>query len=248
MNLASGTILLFILFVFPALVFRRFYYSGEFSQQYFKSNAFQVFMVSIVPGFLFQSFYYLLISQFVEGGIDLNFIVVLLGSGTGQEYFDTFETIKGNLLGLVLYNLSLWLLAGILGYLSRVFVRRLKLDRKYKFFRFQNIWHYVLRGEILDFPGNPGNADNMHLSVIDVLVDVDNKTIIYSGLLDDYHLTKESGGLDYIYLTDARKRYLDESSKKDWEKINGRYLVVPFSKVINLNISYYSLESLEQQE
>lgn len=205
-------------------------------------------MVSVVPGFLFQSLYYLLISQFVEGGIDLNFIAVLLGGGTGQEYFDTFQMIKGDLLGLVFYNLSLWIFVGILGYLSRVFVRRLKLDRKYKFFRFQNNWHYVLRGEILDFPGNPGNADSMHLSVIDVLVNVDNKTMIYSGLLDDYHLTKESGGLDYIYLTDTRKRYLDESNKKDWEKIDGRYFVVPFSKVINLNISYYSLESLEQQE
>ncbi|MCP5104072.1 MAG: hypothetical protein GY950_11870 [bacterium] len=132
--------------------------------------------------------------------------------------------------------------------MSRVFVRRLKLDRKYKFFRFQNIWHYVLRGEILDFPGNSENADSMHFSVIDVLVNVDNKTIIYSGLLDDYQLTKESGGLEYIYLTDARKRYLDDNNKKNWEKIDGRYFVVPFSNVINLNISYYSFESSEQPQ
>lgn len=205
-------------------------------------------MVSIVPGFLFQSVYYLIISQFFTSSIDFKFIAILLSGGTGQDYFNTFEIIKNNILSIVFYNLSLWIFVGVLGYLSRVFVRRLKLDRKYKFFRFQNIWHYILQGEILDFPGNPGNADNMHFSVIDVLINVDNKTILYSGLLDAYHLTKESGGLDYIYLTDARKKYMDDNKSNEWEKIDGNYFVIPFSKVINLNISYYSLETLEQKQ
>lgn len=44
------------------------------------------------------------------------------------------------------------IVAGSVGYVSREIVRYFNLDRRRKIFRFQNHWHYILKGEFYDFP------------------------------------------------------------------------------------------------
>ena len=58
MNIALGAVTIFFLFIFPALVMRKGYYSHEFSKQYFISNQFEVLATSLIPGFLIQAFHY----------------------------------------------------------------------------------------------------------------------------------------------------------------------------------------------
>jgi hypothetical protein len=68
----------------------------------------------------------------------------------------------------------------------KMFVRRIKLDRKVKLFRFRNYWYYVFSGEILDFPYIKGKASNISFAYIDIMVNVNNQTIIYTGLYYDH--------------------------------------------------------------
>lgn len=244
MNLALNTIVLFIFFIIPGLVFRRFYYTGEFSQQYFKSEPFQVFSVAIIPAFIFQCLCILFFNCVCKWNINFETFAALI-TGEKQELMSAIISAGKEIDKILIYNFNLWVWAALLGFGSKVLVRKLKWDRKYRILRFQNNWHYILRGEIVDFPETiqPSQADAIDFSVIDVLVETDDGTFIYSGILDDYHLNRESSGLEYLYLTyTRRKKYGGKAAK--WKNIPGDYFIIPFEKVITLNISYYSMEEL----
>jgi len=142
----------------------------------------------------------------------------------------------------------------VTGFLSKWVVRKLKLDRKIKLFRFQNEWHYIFSGEILDFPKVSGEADDIDCSYVDALVRTDEGTVIYSGLLTDYILTKE-GGIDRIYLSSVKRRFLkddilngpesqteqkpEDPDDKRYYYLPGQFFIIPYNMVINLHITYY---------
>lgn len=94
------------------------------------------------------------------------------------------------------YHLSLWLVAALLGLTLRWVVHRTRLDRRYRFFQYDNEWHYLLSGEILDFPrldGVGSGADGIELRYVDALLKVDNAGMLYRGLLVEYTRLSTSG-------------------------------------------------------
>jgi len=157
---------------------------------------------------------------------------------------------------IVFYLVSLGIISAASGYLVRKLIRKLKLDRKYKLLRFQNEWHYVFTGEILDFPKVPGKSEEVDITYIDALVKTDEGTIIYMGLLADYVLSKD-GGLDRIYLKDVRRRFLnnqteqaEDNSTNKYYELPGEFFVLAYDKIINLHITYYkvSIDAQLEQE
>ena len=88
---------------------------------------------------------------------------------------------------------------------------------------------------------------------IDALVETADGTILYSGIIQDYLLSKQ-GGLELLYLTQVTRRYFknynlnidQEDSTKirndDYYYIPGDFVVLPFKEIKNINISYYSIE------
>lgn len=54
MEIAVNSFVLFLLFIFPGIVFRRFYYVGEFSKQFNSNNWVNTFYISLVPGLIIQ--------------------------------------------------------------------------------------------------------------------------------------------------------------------------------------------------
>lgn len=92
----------------------------------------------------------------------------------------------------------------------------------------------------------PGKAEELDVTYIDALVKTDEGTIIYSGLLTEYVLSKE-GGIDRLYLTDVKRRYLRDDHKQTpaidqkYYFMPGQFFVLPFHQVINLHITYYTV-------
>ncbi len=256
MNVALSTLILF-LFLIPGFLFRRFYYTGEFSKQYFKQNFTDLIFPTLIPSLLFHAVGIYLINH---GPLANNYILnveVISGLISGVANYDQVNhslhniyTYSDAILGYFFY---ISLLSGATGFLVRVLVRNLKLDRKLKIFRFQNEWHYIFSGEILDFPRVPGKAEDLDFTYVDALVKSDEGTIIYSGLLTEYVLSKE-GGIDRLYLTDVKRRYLrnDEKEKPGEESkyyyMPGQFFVLPFQHVINLHITYYTVEVSSTKE
>lgn len=248
MNIALATIALFVLLT-PGFLFRRFYYSEEFSKEYFKQSYLEQFFSSIIPSTLLHLFCY---SFFVLPKHEINLEVVgtlLSGSDDAIRITNAFNTIYNECKAITGYFLSTYIVGGLTGYFGKKIIRFTKLDRKVKLFRFQNEWHYLFSGEILDFPRVSGKSEDIDFSYVDVLVKSDEGSIIYMGILSDYILSRD-GGLDRIYLREVKRRYLrDDNHTKDetYYQLPGEFFVISSSQIINIHITYYKV-SIDDSE
>ena len=249
MNIALATLFLLIL-LYPGFIFRRFYYTEEFSREYFKETITDLLVAAILPSVLLHIIgYYLFISH--RFNIDIATIGTLLsGTSDGTKVTAAFQSIYTNAGKIVIYFIGISFIAGTAGLIAKYIVRKTKLDRKLKLFRFQNEWHYIFSGEILDYPRVPGDAADISIRYIDALIRSNEGTIIYTGILADYVLSKD-GGIDRIYLTNVKRRYLKDDKAGTavtadadgrYYKLPGQFFIIPYSQVINLHITYYKIE------
>lgn len=246
MNIALATIVLLVI-LYPGFLFRRFYYSAEFSKEYFKQSIPDMVLASVLPAFLIHILGYCL---FVKPSYQLNIQTIgtlLSGTSDSSKVSAAFENIYVHAFQIISYFFAISGLAVIGGLSSKYVVRLSKFDRKSSLFRFQNEWHYVFSGEILDFPNVPGRADEVDFKYVDVLVKSNEGTLIYMGMLSHYTLNKE-GGIDRIYLSDTRRRYLKDDKPSfniddnRYYNLPGEFFIIPYEQIINLHITYYKVE------
>lgn len=245
MNIALTT-LVFLLLLVPGFLFRRLYYSGEFSKEYFKENFFSLIFPTLISSGLIHLLAYTVFTPWLF--VPDSHVLATLLSGTDDS--DALGMAVQNALSnyhlVLFYFLIASTIGGIFGWLLKWFVRKYKLDRKFKILRFQNEWHYIFSGEILDFPNIPGDAENIDLVFVDALVASAEGTLIYRGLLSDYVLAGNNG-IDHIYLKEVKRRYLKDDESMDDDKryydMPGDFFVIPFKNIMNLHISYYSINT-----
>ncbi|MEW7279369.1 hypothetical protein ABW636_12315 [Aquimarina sp. 2201CG1-2-11] len=151
----------------------------------------------------------------------------------------------------------MFITSGLSGYLIKKGVRKYKLDRTFKFFRFQNSWHYILKGEFFDFPRadmvlEKDTVEDIEFVFIDAITEINGESFIYDGILVDYELSNE-GGLETISITNAQRRKLSDDSeiskngkRKDnsnkYYPISGHILVLKYCELKNLNFTYLTLD------
>lgn len=263
MNIAFSTILVF-LFLLPGLAFRRLYFTGEFSKEYFRSSGFEIFFLAIIPAIIFHTLGYNLTPYILplkidlwilhlhipKLGIDMERIgMLLIGKGSEVYVQESFSKIAKHYNYIVSYNIGITIIAGASGFIVKALIRNLKLDRWIKILRFQNEWHYILSSEILEFPKvkrkSPYNRSGKTLSAVwvDALVDLGEKEggTLYSGILEDYKLSKD-GGLELIYLTHAYRRFIEDDPLADSTDQNTRSTFSLFGKKENEDPYYYMPE------
>lgn len=247
-EIAWNSVILFLLFIFPGIVFRRFYFVGEFSKQFNSSNWLNTFYISLIPGIIIQVLSYL---------IFINLIYKKLNPQQTTEFsnYNFLNTIylklNSNSLPKELFDLEL--IFWILGYISVVvfisfiiaqicwkIVRNLDLDKKFSPLRFNNYWHYYLSGESLKFKDFRGILPNQKvlLTEADVLVDLGSEgTKLYKGFLRQHTICKNSGDLKAIYLTDVR-RYRKDLPPDNIREVPGHIMIIPAEKILNINLTY----------
>ncbi len=242
MNIALSTVILFILLI-PGLLFRRFYYTEEFSKEYFKQSFFGTFISAFIPSLIFHGIWFYL-AGWLGSPINLAIIGELV-SGAGSE--QAYQNVTDNANKIFFYNVSVAVTAGFMGFVCKSSVRRLKLDRKYKLFRYQNSWHYILKGEFFDFPRasfelQNNNHDAIELTYLDALIDTSEGLILYEGILVDYELSA-ANGLDYVTLKVAKRKFIDTGKPHALQsnEIKGHIIILPFSQIKNINVSFYSI-------
>ncbi len=250
MNIALSTFLIFI-FLLPGIFFRRFYYSNQFSKEYFKQTFFGVFLSTLAPSLFFEALWFYLI-QIFGYKVDLIIIGNLISGEPGSL---VFKNLQNNLSSIIFYHITIIICSSLSGYCLKILIRNNKFDRRYKLFRFKNNWHYILTGEFFDFPRatydlTKDKPEEIAYIFIDALVQTKEGTIIYEGIFFDYELSDKLG-LDTITLREVRRRYLqyDYSNKKSkYYHIPGHLLVLKYSEIINLNFSYYKLNFNENNK
>lgn len=246
MEIAINSLLVFLLLVFPGLIFRRFYYVGEFSKQFNSANWLNSFYISIIPGIITQVLTLWVFLSYIHVFDDKAPLICYINSFYNKVQLGEipFFIFKLQFLKyLFLYFVLLVAFAALLAQFSWVIVRQFKLDIKFKPLRFSNHWHYYFSGEIIktkDF--KPLNKNNKNKKVVlteaDVLVDLGNgNNKLYKGFISQYTICKDTGNLKTLYLTEAR-RFKITDSDVELKDIPGDIMVIPYDKILNFNLTY----------
>src|SRR5690606_33307543 len=149
MSIALDTLILFLFIIVPGIVFRRFYFQGEFTKQFNSKTLAHAIIASILPG-LFIQYLTANIYQFYWSKID------------GKSIKDFYDQLANNVLPETLFDLEiLWevlvyiglmlLISFLLAEISWGVIRVLKVDRWFTVLRFRNHWNYYFNGEIKGF-------------------------------------------------------------------------------------------------
>lgn len=240
-----------LLLVAPGLSFFRFYHAGRFSIRYSNLTITDQVFRSIVPGLLLQAAIIWLINWWHLGGyaVRLDLLgILLLGAKEDRTVLLAFNILQNNLGSTVLYEAGLLILSGATGWMARQVVRHYKWDRRFRWFRYDNEWHYLLTGEILETSDVPPiirlqEAKHIDFVVIDALVKLENGDMLYSGFLAGYELAVD-GGLRTIYIHSAQRKQLTTATAGGtvsgiYYPVEGDLLTLPYSQLLNLNISYF---------
>lgn len=250
MNFLFTTVLVLLL-VAPGLSFFRLYHAGRFSIRYSNLTITDQVFRSIVPGLLLQATMIWVINHWRPGGYTVRLDLLgtlLLGAKDDKTVRAAFGTLQANLGATILYEAGLLALGGIAGRLSRYVVRSLKWDRRFRWFRYDNEWHYLLTGEILETNDiSPivrlQEAKHIDFVVVDALVKLENGDMLYSGFLAGYELASD-GGLRTIYIHSAQRKQLSIASEEgpvtgNYYPVDGDLLTLPYAQLLNLNLSYF---------
>jgi hypothetical protein len=242
MDIALNTFIIFLLFIFPGIVFRRFYYVGEFSKQFSSSNWVNTFYISLVPGLVIQIISYFTFINLIyrkpivnEFDIANSIYKKLVNNSLPEELFN-FELLSW----IFAYLIVTIVISFIIAQICWQVVRSLDWDKKFSPLRFNNYWHYYLSGESLKFKDFKGLLPNQKvvLTEADVLVDLGNEgTKLYKGFLRQHTICKNTGDLKAIYLTDVR-RYKKDLPPNNIKNVPGHIMVIPAEKIVNINLIY----------
>lgn len=234
--------------VFPGFLFRKFYFVGEFTKQFNQGTQFDklvwniffssiAILFSILSIFLFKNATDLPLMESISYDSIIKIVKPLQKSDIPDK-----EILYQMYKDLIILVSLIYSFASFLGIICHFIVRTFSLDVKFPIFRFNNHWYYYIHGGRILYH-NKENRKRM-FTFADVLCEEVGASKLYSGILSQYVINRENNQLESIYLTNAirYKRVLaeDGSTKSvETKDIPGNTFCVPYSRVLNLNLTYY---------
>lgn len=261
LNIAFSTIFYIAIFIIPGLIFRRIYFSGEHNKQFSQGN-----LVERVIWTIFNSVLVILVFTILVYILKYRLNYSILTQLKYENVFDVFGIVGDNKLpekdtfklvyqDFVSTVILLYLIAFIGALTLRNVVIKFGLDRRFSFLKFNNYWYYFLRGKA-------PHLDNLLIKKFlwteaDVMVDNGNEGIkMYSGVIVDYYIDNNNNQLDILFLKDTKRyKFLSDTevdnrvkstpdikNKRKYElrEIPGNTFCIPFNKIHNLNLRYFS--------
>lgn len=143
-NIALNTIIYLMVFLFPGVLFRRTFFSGQFKKQFEAGNTLERIFWSIIFSLItIGSFYFITKVTFnlnlrVEGDSLIRAFKGLY-SETFPEEFEKTDFIKS--CALLLIYLYVWSIC--LGYLAHFIIITFGFQKRFHLLRFQNHWEYI---------------------------------------------------------------------------------------------------------
>ena len=249
MNIAFTSILLFLI-IAPGFIFKLSYNSTKLSIKHAELNLINELTQSIIPAFCIQVLVLFLVEHCLKYKVDFTLLGnLILGVDTPEIIAQNFVRIKQYIYPIFFYNLFTFLLSYLLGFGCRKLIRYFKLDRRFMYLRFSNKWHYIFTGECLEFPDVPDDYADISCITVDVLCKVNGKSILYIGEIFDYYIDAK-GNLEAIHLRYPVRRALDQDHEVEnkYYEIPSKFLVIPASDIININIRYFYTEEIEDNQ
>ncbi|MEL1239441.1 hypothetical protein [Flavobacterium flavipallidum] len=218
-NIAFNTIIYIMVFLFPGILFRRAFFSGDFKSSFESGNTFERLLWNMLSSILMLVSFCLSIYFFnIISPYKIKFDIQV------TDITDTFVCIYENKLPTIFISetriiqtiellFSIYTFSVLLGYFLNRIIFYLGLEKRFSVFQFQNSWQYLT---------NSNKQNNIHHSIKDIYyTKVDIKTSsneLFTGKLHLISYDKESK-IEAITLQDAYKFY-KLTFDKDLEKIN----------------------------
>lgn len=242
MEIALGGIVILIILL-PGISFRKGYFSEEFSNQYTIRDFFNLFVNTLFPSLIIY-FLSLPIIYCFFGGYYYDFKTLLGILSSNESLVKTsIEQIDKFKYEIIIFQAIVNLISFGIGLRLRDIILHYSTDAKNKFFRYKNIWHYLLTGKFILFGRSQirlekDTVKDIDITYIDAIVQVGEIVFTYTGVLVDYELS-EDGNLDLIYIKDASRKPIDEVEYKD---IKGHTLILKYNNILNLNLIFIQTE------
>lgn len=251
MELALGGLIILIVLL-PGISFRKGYFSEEFSNQYTIRDFFQLFINTLFPS-LIAYLIFLPIIYFSFGYYyDLEQLLGILSSND--------DLVKSSIQNIEKFKFEILLFQAVINisaFFSGFYLRNLILNHSYdalnKFFRYKNIWHYLLSAKFMLFERSQielteNNINDVDITYLDALVVLGDYSFIYTGILVDYELS-DDGSLDLLYIKNAQRKLVDHhKSESKYSDINGHIIILKYQNIVNLNLSFIQIEELEDNQ
>lgn len=258
MNLAFQALAVFILSL-PGLILRYTYRKGFWPRPVGLRPVAEEIAYSIVLACCLHAAYGGIIHRYFQQ-IDLVAVGYILAGNFGHEeehLARSLGAVTGFPYHVLSYFVILYILSAGIGLLGHLSVRRLKLDRRIPLLRFANDWHYLLRGEILDFADTSQQPMDVKAVLVTAVIDVGEHTYLYVGILQDFYFDS-LGNLDRIVLEAVHRRILSDDAAKEqpplpyYERehyyyIEANYLVLKYSEIKNLGVWYLTSDPSEPE-
>jgi len=135
------------------------------------------------------------------------------------------------------------------GYKLKDFILKNSYDAKNKFFRYKNVWHYLLSAKFMLFKRSQielirDKIEDIDITFIDALLTLGEHSYIYTGILVDYELSTD-GGLELLYIKNAQRKFISEKNSTKYKDIDGHIIILKYDNIINLNLSFIQVVELE---
>lgn len=246
-QVALNTVIAVMMAIFPGFIFRKCYYSGEFTKQFNQSNEFDkllwnIFFSGVSIGSTFLLIYFFRSLTGLEVLKSLSYETInQLSDPIANNKIPQKDLISKTYKDLLVIIGLIYFFSCFFGSMLHWLVRTLRLDVRSPLFRFKNYWYYYIHGGKILY-NNPGNK-KLAFTKADVLCEIGGETKMYSGILSQYTVNKEDNNLEHIFLTNAQslKQIKDANGNTTEVKrrdIPGAVFCIPYSTVLNMNLVY----------
>lgn len=265
-NIAFNTVFYICVFVIPGILLRRFYYHGEFHKEFSQGNLLERLMWTIFSSVIclfLCGLFFIGIRQFADLLPAISYSTIkgifdLLASNVLPESKD-ITPVYSDFLYLIM---GIYFLSCMFGLLFHKLVIAIGTHTPISLFKFNNYWYYFFRGRIKN--ATIDRKKKFWYTDVDVLVDQEGKSKMYSGQISDYYVDSLSNQLESIFLENVRRYKFSydkgESTTKDQKEllakqdqlkekkpyelveIPGDIFCIPYSRVLNMNLTYVTKE------
>jgi len=235
MNIALSAVVIFILLL-PPIAFYLSFTFGRFAKTGPKLGLLEGLMLSAIFSILLHG----IALYFIKTETRFDVLALLLGGDLkGFNATLTNAVFKNLFLAFVRYNSLLVFFSVLAGTCARWIVNKTGLHAKLELIRLYNRWWYLFQGYKVDEFNNQPALPDFDIVFVDVLVNTNAGTVIYSGYLVDFVCSGET--LDRIYLSETIKReFKQNSGSGEARAIDGETMVIPYSNIINMNLHFVS--------
>lgn len=246
LNIALNTIAYILIFIFPGILFRKFYFRGAFTKQFSHGNLFERFIITLFLSVicLFATISVILFFRYVLEIRLLNAVsyetIYKVFNGLKDNNLpknEEFKTIYGDFTLLLLF---IYILSAILGSILHSIIVLFKIDVISNVFRFNDKWHYHILGKTY----NDLKGRKYLYTMANVLTEDSEQKIMYSGYLKDY-CVDENHSITSIFLTNTHRYEYKEMKNENENReknIRGNMIWIPGNKILNINFTHVTIE------